>query len=179
MFWVKWRHVYIAFGSDTSDIWLFRRMLNGVFALPILCVLHKVQVHSISYIKYFFFPIKVMEYRKAFSVFVTCEWWGVCHLFSAHVAFPIIKWVESPCFVDYLLFLTLSLTMVFPRKRSPRFCAFLNESNGVFVNDFLIASFTCKVSQCFGIILKLFGAVQFYDYNCIRLLFSKLFWAVK
>lgn len=59
-------------------------------------------------------------------------------------------------------FFALSLTTVFPPKRSLRFLVLLKHLIGMWPNTFPILSFICKMGQCFCIILDTFKAVRLY-----------------
>ena len=46
---------------------------------------------------------------------------------------------------------------------STMFLVLLNDVIGVFVSDFLIASYICKIGKYFYMILYAFGAVRLFD----------------
>ena len=138
------------------------------------------EVYSIRYFKYLLLQLRlwniVCRILKEIVVFVTCKWYGVCHVFPAHIVFPAITRGATPYFVDYFCFLNLSLKMVFPPRKSLRFFVLLNDVIGVFVNDFLIVSFICNIGQSFCMNLDTFRAVRLYDItNAMRLLILEIF----
>ena len=64
--------------------------------------------------------------------------------------FPTITSGASSYFADAFLFLTLSLTIVFPPRRSLSLFVLLNDVIGVFVNDLLIIHLFVRLGNAFA-----------------------------
>ena len=100
LFWAKQQHHGLAFSCGISHLLLLDHMLNGVFALSVYCIWHKVQ----PMLTLLTFATEIMISPKGFLFL-----WNIndeyLSFVSSKTVFPTITWAASPYYVYGILLL--------------------------------------------------------------------------